>query len=118
MPTRRTRISLAEAAAAAERNGIDMRLLQMRYEPGSEAFGQTSYTLSGKLVRTGIGRIRLTPKDPALRSEIDAVRLSRMRSTTYGTSCAAALLGKSELPKPRPWPRPGTSGERGGNWFV
>ncbi|MBI3971346.1 MAG: hypothetical protein HY332_08650 [Chloroflexi bacterium] len=42
MPARRTRLSLAEAAAAAERNGIKMRLFELRYEPGPEAFGYRS----------------------------------------------------------------------------
>ena len=74
MAFRSSPVSLAQATAAARRSGIDVRLFELRYEPGHDAFGYISYPLSGKPVRTPSGRIRLTLQDSALRSELDAVQ--------------------------------------------
>lgn len=66
-------ISLEQAAAAVERNGIDTRMFELRHEPGGGAFGFMSQTGSGALVRGPTGRIILTLKDPGLASEVDAL---------------------------------------------
>ena len=65
-------ISLDQAAAAASRHGIDMRMFDLQYEPGPN-FGFMSQTGSGALVRGAGGRIALTLQDAGLASEQDAV---------------------------------------------
>lgn len=70
----RAGISLEQAAAAASRNGIDMRMFELQYEEGAGAYGYISQTGSGALFRTSSGRIALTLKDPGLASESDAVQ--------------------------------------------
>jgi RHS repeat-associated protein len=67
-------ISLEQAAAAASRNGIDMRMFELQYEEGGGAYGYISQTGSGALIRGSSGRIALTLKDPGLASESDAVQ--------------------------------------------
>jgi hypothetical protein len=67
-------ITLDEAAAAAVRNGIDMRLFELVYDPGGLGFGSISVSGAGRLVRSSSGRIRLRLTDLALQSELDAVQ--------------------------------------------
>ena len=69
-------ISLSEAIAAAECNGIDMRLFELAYEAGDFGdfgFGYISQTGGGAIIRGETGRIMLTFMDPGLRSGRDAV---------------------------------------------
>lgn len=66
------KITLDEAAAAATRNGIDMRMFDLAYEPGPH-FGFISQTGSGALWRSANGRIVLTLQDAGLSSERAAV---------------------------------------------
>jgi RHS repeat-associated protein len=66
-------ISLDEAEAAATRNGLDMRMFELRHEAGGGAYGYISQTGSGALVRGSTGRILLTLQDAGLASEQDAV---------------------------------------------
>lgn len=64
-------ISLDGAAAAASRNGIDMRMIQLRFESG-EHFGFTS-TMGSRLWRAPNGRVYVTLQELGLRSPADAV---------------------------------------------
>jgi hypothetical protein len=50
-----------------------MRMFELRYEAGSDAFGFMSQTGAGDLIRGSTGRIALTLKDPGLASERAAV---------------------------------------------
>jgi hypothetical protein len=67
-------ITLADAQAAAWRNGIGTRVFQLEHDPGGLGFGHISYTGSGRPVRSVSGRIRLRLTDAALQSELDAVQ--------------------------------------------
>jgi hypothetical protein len=67
-------ITLAEAQAAAGRNGIDTRVFELEHDPSGLGYGHISYTGSGRPVRTVSGRIRLRLTDAALESELDAVQ--------------------------------------------
>lgn len=68
------RISLDQARAAAERNGIDTRIMNIGYEVGSpNQFGFTSYNGAGRLIRGSDGRFQVTLTNLGLRSEADAV---------------------------------------------
>jgi hypothetical protein len=68
-------ISLEQAAAAASRNGIDMRVFQLEYEAGAKAtdYAFTSQNGAGDILRAENGRFILTLTDPGLTSEEDAV---------------------------------------------
>ena len=66
------KLSLEEAAAAAERHGIDMRMFKLEYEQGPH-YGFISQTLSGKPWRAPDGRIVLTLQDKGLESAQAAV---------------------------------------------
>ena len=66
-------ISLEQAAAAASRNGIDMRMMQLAHEAGGPGYGFTSYTMSGAPFRAGNGGFLVTLTDRGLASEADAV---------------------------------------------
>lgn len=82
-------ISLSEAIAAAECNGIDMRLFELAYEAGDFGFGYISQTGGGAIIRGETGRIMLTLMDPGLRSGRDAVEtiaheLNHVRSILRG----------------------------------
>jgi len=67
-----SRITLEEASRAASRAGIDMRMFELRFEPGPY-YGYISQTGSGALVRGQSGRILLTLQEAGLASERDAV---------------------------------------------
>jgi RHS repeat-associated protein len=67
-------ISLDAARAAAERNGIDTRLMDLGYAPGDVGqYGYTSYNGLGQLLRGATGRFQVTLTDEGLASEQDAV---------------------------------------------
>lgn len=68
-------ISLEQARAVAERNGIDMRMFDLQYEAGAKAgdYAFTSQTGSGAIYRTASGRFLMTLTDSGLASEEDAV---------------------------------------------
>lgn len=66
-------ISLEQAASAASRNGIDMRMMQLAHEAGGPGYGFTSYTVSGAPFRAANGRFVLTLTDRGLATEADAV---------------------------------------------
>ena len=67
-------ISLSAARAAAERNGIDTRLMDLSYETGSPGqYGFTSFNGAGNLIRGATGRFQVTLTDLGLRSEADSV---------------------------------------------
>jgi len=72
-----SRISLDQARAAAERNGIDMRMFDLEYEHpddfNANKFGFMSYKGTGEIVRSATGRFVITLTDTGLRSELDAV---------------------------------------------
>ena len=75
------RLSLEEAAAAAERRGIDMRMFQLEYEAGNVFdYGAVHQRLNVKtlepygILRSPNGRIRLTLYDKGLRSPLDAAQ--------------------------------------------
>jgi RHS repeat-associated protein len=65
-------ITLGQAAAAAERAGIDMRMIQLAYEAGKD-FGFMSTDAAGRLIRGSTGRILVTLQNAGLASERDAV---------------------------------------------
>jgi RHS repeat-associated protein len=86
-------ISLEQAAAAASRQGIDMRMFELAYEaPGTsgyvEAFGYISQTGAGNLVRGGSGRFLLTLQDAGLASELNAIE-----TIAHELSHVRAILG-------------------------
>jgi RHS repeat-associated protein len=66
------RISLEEAAEAASRNGIDMRMMELQYEPGPWE-GFISQTGLGVPFRGATGKIIVTLRDGGLASEREAV---------------------------------------------
>lgn len=66
-------ISLEQAASAASRNGIDVRMMQLAHEAGGPGYGFTSYTMSGAPFRAANGRFLVTLTDRGLASEADAV---------------------------------------------
>ncbi len=65
-------MTLEEARKAASRQGIDMRMFELQFEPGPY-YGYISQTGSGALVRAQNGRIILTLQEAGLVSERDAV---------------------------------------------
>jgi len=99
------RVSLQQAAAAAERKGIDMRLFELEYEAGNVLdFGAVHQRLNVRtaqpygILRAPNGKIRLTLFDKWLRSELDAVQtishelnhVRRFLKTGYMSSEASA----------------------------
>ena len=70
--TRQTSITLEEARQAACRTGIDMRMFELRFEPGPY-YGYISQTGSGSLLRGQSGRILLTLQEAGLANEREAV---------------------------------------------
>ena len=67
-------IGLNDAAKAATKNGIDMRSIELAYEPGSgRTFGFISQTGSGNLVRGESGKFVVTLTDTGLATRADAV---------------------------------------------
>jgi hypothetical protein len=64
-------LSLDEAAAAARQNGIDMRMIELRFESG-EHFGFTS-SIENNLWRAPNGRVYVTLQELGLRGRADAV---------------------------------------------
>lgn len=72
-------ISLEQAAAAAERNGLDLSNVDLGYEaPGAAGqpaggYGYSSFLGDGSPALSAAGRMQITLMDPALASEPDAV---------------------------------------------